>query len=314
LNIFHCHRFLSFYFHLIYFHCYYQVSSAFVFYTAEFTCTQFTWSGDYQAIMTPSPSHLYVVLSGQLDRDIKVVSIHASQEDAMTAAKEAYGKLTEGIDISEDDKITHPILENALYIEAGDADGIYAAFVQRAPYIQETDGAAKREWVYINCQTASWQPLAASEPAPKASKSSKPSSSKSNVSAKVTKHDRSTAPKPSGAADSLAGYTICVTGAIEGFTRTDIQKVIHNHGGATANGITKAVNLVVLGQDAGPKKLEAIEERKLETVDYDGLLRMIKSSNSSKRPVAADDVDDAEGAADEEPKKKATKRGKKSAT
>lgn len=37
---------------------------------------------------------------------------------------------------------------------------------------------------------------------------------------------------------------------------------------------------VVLGSDAGPKKLELIAKHKIKTIDEDGLLRMIGSNKS----------------------------------
>ncbi|KAF2758379.1 hypothetical protein EJ05DRAFT_475703 [Pseudovirgaria hyperparasitica] len=102
---------------------------------------------------------------------------------------------------------------------------------------------------------------------------------KTTAAAKPSNATGPTVETPVGSKDALSGKVVCVTGTIEGYTRTQIQTVIQEHGGSTVSSITKAVNLVVLGIDAGQKKLDAIEKNGIETVDYDGLTGMIEASS-----------------------------------
>lgn len=51
---------------------------------------------------------------------------------------------------------------------------------------------------------------------------------------------------------------------------------MENHGGKLGKSITGKTNLVVLGNDAGPKKLEQISELKIVTIDEDALVRKLE--------------------------------------
>ncbi|EON64892.1 hypothetical protein W97_04126 [Coniosporium apollinis CBS 100218] len=84
---------------------------------------------------------------------------------------------------------------------------------------------------------------------------------------------------PEGAPDALDGLTFVVTGVIDGYTRKEAEAVIKQFGGKTASGISKKVDHIVLGTDAGPKKLEMIEKDNLSTLDWDGLLQLIKDQS-----------------------------------
>ena len=58
--------------------------------------------------------------------------------------------------------------------------------------------------------------------------------------------------------------------------RKNTEKLVEAHGGKLGKSITGKTNLVVLGNDAGPKKLEQINELRIATLDEDGLVRRLE--------------------------------------
>ena len=91
--------------------------------------------------------------------------------------------------------------------------------------------------------------------------------------------------------DALAGEKCIVTGEIAGQSRKSAEQVLINAGATIEKSLNKKVTLVVLGEDAGPKKLEKIEELGVETKEWDRLIEEIKSEGGAA-PAHDDDNDD----------------------
>ncbi|KAJ4297765.1 hypothetical protein N0V90_005660 [Kalmusia sp. IMI 367209] len=115
--------------------------------------------------------------------------------------------------------------------------------------------------------------------------------------------------------DALVGKKCIVTGEIPGFSRKSAEAILINAGATIEKSLNKKVTLVVLGEDAGPKKLEKIEELGIETKEWDELIEEIKGEGG------AAPADDDEGSEDEDedmeepeekpkPKKKAAPKEK----
>jgi DNA ligase (NAD+) len=67
-----------------------------------------------------------------------------------------------------------------------------------------------------------------------------------------------TAPKkPSAAAGPLAGKTIVVTGALERYSREEIEALIEQHGGRAGSSVSKKTSYLVAGAEAGSKLAKA---------------------------------------------------------
>ena len=58
----------------------------------------------------------------------------------------------------------------------------------------------------------------------------------------------------------FVGKTVVLTGTLESFTRAEVSKIIENEGGKTVSSVTKEVNLVIAGKDAGSKKEKALQQ------------------------------------------------------
>ena len=81
---------------------------------------------------------------------------------------------------------------------------------------------------------------------------------------------------PIGAENCLAGLTFVFTGLLDSLSRDDGTALVKRYGGKVTTGPSSKTSFVVLGQDAGPKKLETIEKFKLKVINEDGLFELIK--------------------------------------
>lgn len=71
--------------------------------------------------------------------------------------------------------------------------------------------------------------------------------------------------------------------------RKNAEKLVANYGGKLVKSISKNTSFVVLGNDAGPKKLEQIEEIGIETLDEDAFIAMLEAGGGAKRAADVDE-------------------------
>lgn len=82
--------------------------------------------------------------------------------------------------------------------------------------------------------------------------------------------------KPTGAENCLAGLTFVFTGVLGALGRDEGQELVKQHGGKVTGAPSKKTSYVVLGSDAGPKKLETIAQYGLKTINEEGLFELIR--------------------------------------
>ncbi|KAK6504810.1 hypothetical protein TWF481_006748 [Arthrobotrys musiformis] len=97
---------------------------------------------------------------------------------------------------------------------------------------------------------------------------------------------------PTGAENCLAGLTFVFTGNQQSISRDDAIELVKRYGGKVTGNPSRKTSYVVVGSDAGPKKLETIRELKIKTIDEDGLFALI-----SKLPAHGGDSTAAQAAA-----------------
>lgn len=97
---------------------------------------------------------------------------------------------------------------------------------------------------------------------------------------------------PEGADDCLLGLTFVFTGVLESIGRDEGSNLVKRYGGKVTTGPSGKTDFVVLGNDAGPKKLETIRKLGIKTINEDGLFELIK-----RRPAAGGSAAGAEAAA-----------------
>jgi len=73
----------------------------------------------------------------------------------------------------------------------------------------------------------------------------------------------------------LAGLQVVVTGLVPGMTRAEAAEAVAAAGGVSQTAVSGKTNLLVCGEEAGQRKLEAAAERGIYVVDADRFLRIL---------------------------------------
>ncbi|KAF3394337.1 Replication factor C subunit 1 [Penicillium rolfsii] len=81
---------------------------------------------------------------------------------------------------------------------------------------------------------------------------------------------------PVGAEDCLAGLVFVFTGILDTLGREEGQELVKKYGGKVTGAPSSKTSYVVLGSDAGPKKLATIQKYNLKTINEDGLFELIR--------------------------------------
>lgn len=81
---------------------------------------------------------------------------------------------------------------------------------------------------------------------------------------------------PEAADNCLIGLTFVFTGTMPNLSREDGQAAVKKYGGKVTSSISGKTNCVVLGEDAGPKKIEQIKKLKTKALDEAGFLELLR--------------------------------------
>ncbi|RAL17737.1 replication factor C subunit 1 [Aspergillus homomorphus CBS 101889] len=81
---------------------------------------------------------------------------------------------------------------------------------------------------------------------------------------------------PVGAENCLAGLSFVFTGLLDTLGREEGQTLVKKYGGKVTTAPSSKTNYVVLGADAGPKKLQTIQQHKIKTINEEGLFELIR--------------------------------------
>jgi NAD-dependent DNA ligase len=113
-----------------------------------------------------------------------------------------------------------------------------------------------------------------------------------------------------GSGDVFNGRTIVVTGVPPTLGRKNAETLVKNYGGKLTKSLSKNTDYVVVGNDAGPKKLDQIESLGVETLDEEALIEMLESSGGGGGGKRSADEDEETEEEEEKPAKKRTKKAK----
>ena len=75
--------------------------------------------------------------------------------------------------------------------------------------------------------------------------------------------------------DALAGWTIIVTGSLEGFSRDEAKQAIEDRGGKATSSVSKKTSVVVVGADPGMAKVTKAEELGVPMTDEAGFAHLL---------------------------------------
>ncbi|EDV94849.1 replication factor C subunit 1 [Drosophila grimshawi] len=93
---------------------------------------------------------------------------------------------------------------------------------------------------------------------------------------------------PKGAPDCLKGLTFLVTGILESMERDEAASVIKEFGGRIMTVVGKKLNYLVVGEEAGPKKLAQAEEHNVSILSEDALFELIRERSGETKSVQVD--------------------------
>ena len=104
---------------------------------------------------------------------------------------------------------------------------------------------------------------------------------------------------PTGADNCLAGLTFVFTGELDTLSREDGQQLVKRYGGRCTTAPSRKTSFVVLGRDAGPKKLETIHQNNIKTINEDGLYQLIRTLPANGGDSKAAEAAEAKRVAEE---------------
>ena len=77
--------------------------------------------------------------------------------------------------------------------------------------------------------------------------------------------------------DSLAGWTIVVTGNLQGFTRDEAKQAIEDRGGKATSSVSKKTSVVVVGAEPGAAKVTKAEDLDVPMTDEAGFVALLET-------------------------------------
>ena len=112
-------------------------------------------------------------------------------------------------------------------------------------------------------------------PPPKEENGKKVYDFKANASRGAATMQGGSAVIPTGAPNCLAGLSFVFTGILQTLDRETGSELVKRYGGKVTGAPSKKTSFVVLGAEAGPKKLATIKEHSIKTIEEQGLFDLI---------------------------------------
>jgi BRCT domain type II-containing protein len=181
-------------------------------------------------------------------------------------------------------------------------NGIDSIYATSAPATKRAEtlksAAADPSTIKIELHSVKGDELAAAKPSPKANtiakKTKSPEEQRAVNAAKPSKSSDADLPENikallAGNGDILFGKSIVVTGVPPTLQRKNAEKLVQIYGGKLLKSVSKNTGFVVVGNDAGPKKLEQIEELGIETLDEDAFVALLEAGSGGAKRAADDD-------------------------
>ncbi|KAG7726831.1 hypothetical protein KL933_003114 [Ogataea haglerorum] len=81
---------------------------------------------------------------------------------------------------------------------------------------------------------------------------------------------------PEGRPNCLNGLTIVFTGILPTIDRDECVRIASKYGARVTKSISGKTSLVVIGHEAGPKKIKMIKEKKIKCIDEDGFVQLLQ--------------------------------------
>lgn len=100
-------------------------------------------------------------------------------------------------------------------------------------------------------------------------------------------------PIPIGKKDCFAGLKFLVTGVLESLERDDCKTIVEKYGGSMISGVTKKLDYLIIGEDAGEAKLKKADELNVKKINEDEFLQLICTKSGIKEPKYENEAEQA---------------------
>ena len=91
-------------------------------------------------------------------------------------------------------------------------------------------------------------------------------------------------PVPIGKKDCFAGLKFLVTGVLDSLDRDECKKIVEKYGGSMISGVTKKLDYLIVGEDAGDSKLQKARELNVKQLNEDEFLKLICTKSGITEP------------------------------
>ncbi len=91
-------------------------------------------------------------------------------------------------------------------------------------------------------------------------------------------------PVPIGKPNCFSGLKFLTTGVLDSLDRDECKRIIEKYGGSVISGVTKKLDYLIVGEDAGQSKLEKANELKIIQINEDEFLQLICKKSGITNP------------------------------
>lgn len=79
----------------------------------------------------------------------------------------------------------------------------------------------------------------------------------------------------------MAGLSFLVTGILESLEREEINELVKQYGGKVMSTVGKRLNYLIVGEEAGPKKVAQATDYGIKIISEDDFLNLIRQSSDN---------------------------------
>jgi replication factor C subunit 1 len=98
-------------------------------------------------------------------------------------------------------------------------------------------------------------------------------------------------PIPIGKKNCFNGLKFLVTGVLDSIERDDCKRIVEQYGGQMTSGITKKLDYLIVGSDAGQSKLDKAKEMNIKMLNEDEFLQLICTKSRITNPKYEGEVE-----------------------
>lgn len=91
-------------------------------------------------------------------------------------------------------------------------------------------------------------------------------------------------PIPIGKKNCFEGLKFLITGVLDSIDRDECKNIVEKYGGSVVSGVTKKLDYLIVGEDAGEAKLSKADELNIKKINEDEFLKLICEKSGITNP------------------------------